>query len=414
MFEAFATLSTCRMGFMTRFASFRIVLFVFGGLIAGLFAAGCSSPSSAPASTSSESTPSGPALSLLYTTASEGLVLRDARTGTARTLVAGASHDGVRAPSRTGRYLAFSYTTADSVHLAMLDLENRSLQPVDSRAAPVTYSLAWHPRDTRLAFAYYEPAQSGTRGPGDVFVATPDGRTRDVGCSAAREVLHWLPDGSLATRNDEGLYVVAPEDCATRAAADAEKMHHATYAPSGEHVAYIHRTLAYDRDNREYVPDSSLFLSDARGRNAEELFGDERQVRHLRWAPTGAELAFAAHVEASGHRQIAVYNAEDDRTVYLTPPSQVRADQVHPVWSTEASYVAFSRREGTGATATVRVEGQTRSFGPVDGAVWGWLDDRTLVVPGRDSLRVESLDGQTRYSHPAPATVIHVWRHIPT
>jgi len=343
----------------------------------------------------------------------EGLVLHDARTDTTRTLVPGATHDGIRARSASGQYLAFSYTTADSVHLALLDLTQQTMQFLDSRAAPVTYSLAWHPRDDRLAFGYYEPAQSGTRGPGDIFVATSDGGTRDVGCSAAREVMDWLPDGTLATRNDKKLYLVAPEDCATQAAADAQKMHHATYAPSGDHLAYIYRDLAYDRDNREYVPDSSLFLSDARGGNAEKLFGDEREVRHLRWAPAGSELAFDTRVEASGARQIAVYNTEEDRTVFLTPPNQVRAQQVHPRWSTEASHVAFTLRGEGEATAAVRVEGQTRRFGPVDGAVWGWLDDRTLVVPGPDSLRIETLDGQTRYTQPVPARLIHVWSREP-
>ena len=59
------------------------------------------------------------------------------------------------------------------------------------------------------------------------------------------------------------------------------------------------------------------------------------------------------------------------------------------------------------------MEGQTRRFGPVDGAVWGWLDDRTLVVPGPDSLRVQTLGGQTRYAHPAPTALIHAWSHSP-
>ncbi len=379
----------------------------------GLLATGCSSSSPSATSSAAESAPAGPALSLLYTTPSEGLVLHDARTDTTRSLVPGATHDGVRARSASGRYLAFSYSTADSVRLALLDRRTQTMQPVDRRAAPVTYSLAWHARDDRLAFAYYEPAQSGTRGPGAVVVATPDGNTRDVGCSAAREVLQWLPDGSLATRNDENLYVVAPEDCATRAAADAARMREASYAPTGDHLAYIYRELTYDSDANEYTPDSSLFRSDVRGQNAEKLFGPQRRVRSLRWAPEGAELAFETYVEASGHRQIAVYDAGADRTVFLTPPDQVGADQLNPRWSPSASRVAYTHRRGGGARAAVRLEGQTRTFGPVDGAVWGWLDDRTLVVPGPDSVRVESINGPTRYTHPRPATLVDAWRRDP-
>lgn len=399
---------------MRRFAAIRATLVLLLSLVGGgLLAPGCSSSSQAPASSSADAEPSGPALSLLYTTVGEGLVLHDARTDTSRTLVPGASHDGVRARSASGRYLAFSYTTADSVHLALLDLHDRTLQAVDRRAAPATYSLAWHARDDRLAFAYYEPKRSGTRGPGNVFVATPDGATRDVGCSAAREVLHWLPDGSLATRNDETLYVVAPSDCATRAAADAARMRAATYAPGGDHLAYLHRELTYDDEAHEYTPDSSLFRSGPRGQTAETLFGPDRRVRHLRWAPEGGELAFEARVEASGRRQIAVYDAGVDRTVYLTPPKQATADQLHPRWSPSATHVAFTHRRDGEAVAAVRVKGQTRTLGPVNRAVWGWLDDRTVVVPGPDSLRVESIDGPTRYTHPAPATLIYAWTREP-
>ena len=398
---------------MIRSSAMRAVLVLTIGLTSfGVFALGCSSSSEAPAPTT-ERTPAGPTLSFLYTTAAEGLVLHDARSDTSRTLVAGATHDGVRARSASGRYLAFSYTAADSAHLALLDLRNQTMETVDQRPAPVTYSLAWHPEADRLAFAYYQPARSGTRGPGDVFVATPNGDPRDVGCSAAREVLDWLPDGPLATRNDDKLYVVAASNCATRASADARRMRKAAYAPTGNRLAYIHRELTYDRDANEYTPDSSLFLSDARGQGADELFGYERRVRHLRWAPDGTELAFDARVEASGVRQVVTYNTESDRTVYLTPPSQTRADQLHPRWSPSANYVAFTVRQGGTATAAVRVEGQTRRFGPVDEAVWGWLGERTLVVPGPDSLRVETLGGQTRYSHPAPATLIHAWRRPP-
>jgi len=402
--------------FMRPFPAPRLLLLAFGVAVLGGLAAGCSSSSQAPAPTSPDSAseaPAGPSLSLLYTTPDEALVLHDVQSDSTRRLVSGVRHDGLRAQSPSGRHLAFTYTTADSVHLAMMDLTSRTLQPVDARPADATYSLGWHPSEDRLAFAYYEPTPNGTRGPGDVFVATTDGSTRSVGCSAAREVLGWLPDGGLATRTDDRLYVVAPGDCATRATADARRTRLAAYAPTGTHRAYIYRELTYDRDARDYTPDSSLYLSDARGQNATELFGPERRVRHLRWAPDGSELAFDVRVDASGHRQVAVYSLGRERTVYLTPPEQTTADQLYPRWSPSASYVAFSARTGPGLVAAVRVEGQTRRLGPVNGAVWGWLDDRTLVVPGPDSLRVQSLTGATRYAHPAPTALLHAWRRDP-
>jgi Tol biopolymer transport system component len=394
----------------------RLLCLALGAALLGGLAAGCSSPSQAPAPASPDpapETPAGPSLSLLYTTPGEALVLHDAASDSTRRLATSVRHDGPQAPSPSGRFLAFTYTTADSIRLALLDLTNRSLRTVDARPADATYSLAWHPSADRLAFAYYEPTPNGTRGPGDVFVAGTEEAPRDVGCSAAREVLDWLPDGALATRDDDRLYVVSPDDCATLASADARRARRAAYAPTGTQLAYIYRELTYDREARDYTPDSSLYLSDARKQAATELFGPERRVRHLRWAPDGSELAFDVAVEASGRRQVAAYNLQTERTVYVVPPAQVTADQRHPRWSPSASYVAFSAQTGRGSVAAVRVEGQTRRLGPVDRAVWGWLDDRTLVVPGPDSLRVQSLTGETRYARPAPATLIHAWRRDP-
>lgn len=382
--------------------------------VLGLAIAGCSSPSQAPEPSSTDTTPTGPSFNLLYTTAEEDLIVHNAQLDSSRTLVKGATYDRIRALSPSGQYLAFSYTTPDSTHLALWNRTSHTLQPVDARSTSVTYSLAWHPSEDRLAFAYYAPAQSGTRGPGDVFVATPDGSTRDVGCSAAREVLHWLSDGSLATRNDDNLYVVAPSDCATRASADARRMERAAYASSGDHLAYIHRELTYDRANGEYTPDSSLYLSNARGNAPEKLLGYDRRVRHLRWAPDGAELAFDVRVEASGHRQIAIYDLASQRTVYLSPPEETVADQRHPRWSPSATHIAYTSHSSAQSRATVRVDGHTRRLGPVDGPVWGWMDDRTLVVPGPDSLRIQSLEGETRYTHPAPTSLLDVWSREPS
>jgi len=401
-----------------RSSLFRFFCLAAGTAILGLLAVACASSSQAPSSpdepdAAAASEPSGPAFSLLYTTREDHLVLHDAQADSTRRLATHARHDGPRAVSPSERHLAFTYTTTDSTRLALLELSTGTLQPVDARPADATYSLAWHSSEDRLAFAYYRPAESGRRGAGTVLVASTDGTTRDVGCSAAREVLDWLPDGALATRNDDRLYVVSPSDCATRADADARRMRLATYAPTGTHLAYIHRELTYDRDARDYTPDSSLYLSDAQGATATELFGHERRVRHVQWAPDGSELAFDVRVEASGQRQVASYDLANERTVYLTPPEQTGTDQLHPRWSPSGSYLAFTARTDRRAVAAVRVEGQTRRFGPVDDAVWGWLDDRTLVVPGPDSLRLQSLDGGTRYTHPAPATLIHVWSRDP-
>ncbi len=384
-----------------------ILLLVVGSLLVTM-GAGCSSSDPTTPATDDPSPAPSPSLSLLYTTPDAGLVLYDARSDAARTLVTGADAEGPQTVSPTGRYLAFSYATADSSYLALLDLETRHLQRVHALAGAVTYSLAWHPNQDRLAFGHYRPTENGTRGPGGIRVSTPGGTTRDVGCSAAREVLHWLSEDALATRTDDKLYVVATEDCATKASLDARRMHLIHYAPDGRQMAYIHRELRYDREAGDYVPDSSLALSDPQGKNAETLFGDERHVRHLRWSPDGSELAFDVAVQESGHRQLVVYDGT--RPTFLISPEEATADQVHPRWSPSGRRVAFTLRTREGSYGAVRVKGQTRRLGFVDGAVWGWLDDRSVVVPGPDSVRVQTLNGTTRFTHPAPATLLHVWR----
>ena len=393
---------------MTYWASFfrsALALTVSGALL--FLGTGCSSSQSTTPTAQDSARTSSPTLSLLYTTAADELVLHDARREASRTLATNAEAKAARAVSPTARYLAFSYATADSSHLALLNLASQTMQRLHTVAGTVTYSLAWHPDQDRLAFGYYRPVENGTRGPGAIRVATPDGTTRSVGCQTAREVLHWLPNGSLATRNDEKLYVVAAEDCATQASHDARRMHLTHYAPDGQRMAYIHRELRYDRDAEDYVPDSSLVLSGPRGGNAETLFRDTRHVRHLRWSPDGSELALDVEVQKSGHRQLVVYDGS--RPTFLISPAQTTADQVHPRWSPSGRRIAFTLRTREGTYAAARVKGQTRRLGPTNGPVWGWLDEHSVVVPGPDSVRVHGLDGTTPFTHPTPATLLHVW-----
>jgi hypothetical protein len=335
------------------------------------------------------------------------LVLHDARTASSRR-VAAAQAVGASAPSPSGRFLALSLR-ADSSRLAVLDVDAGTLQPVHATADSVVYSVAWHPKDDTLAYGFYVPTREGNRGAGDIRLATGAGPLRTVGCRAAREVVDWLPGATLAVRDDAALYHVSASDCATQATLDVRRKHHLAFAAGGAHLAFIYRDLRYVRDERAYVPDSSLRVSGPRGQGERTLFGDERAVRHLRWAPAAPELAFDLVPEGETHRRIVTYNAAQERTAFLVPPQQAApVDQVMPRWSPSGSYVAFVQRRPGGSVAAVRTAGQTRTLGATTHAVQ-WVTDQRLVVPGPDSLRVTSRQGAAVYAVPSGATLVHAW-----
>lgn len=361
-------------------------------------------PPSSPTSTP-EAGDTGPPLVLLYADSS-GLQMQDAATETVSTLAPDAEYTGARALSPSGRYLAVSYAS-DSSRLGLIDLQSQTLQVVHQHPDAVTYSVAWHATNDTLAFGFFVPTDDGGRGTGGIRRVAPGRTSTDVGCTAAREVLHWLPTGALATRNDERLYLVDATDCATVSSLDVRKKHTLTYAADGSHLAYILRELDYDRSAGAYVADSALYVSAPDGDDAELLFGDARAVRRLAWSPTGAKLAFDLRAEETSRRRAVVHDASQARTSYVIPSRTGSADETHPRWSPDGTRVAFLLRRETGQQAAVRVAGQTQQLGEATGPIAGWAGSRHVVVPGPDSLRVKTLRGETVYAVPASVTYLH-------
>lgn len=346
----------------------------------------------------------------------DGLVYRE---GEAEPTVLAPAEEflGARAASPDGRYVTAAVREGDSTKLLLVDRQRPAVRTLDARAGRMNYSAAWAPDGSRVAYGYYRRTAEDGWGAGGIRVAELGGSTRSVGCQSVREVLDWLPDGNLAVRTPDDLFVVDSADCGTVSSVDARRLFHLTYSPRGRRLAYIYRELVYRDEIAEYVPDSTLFVADPSGQNREEVVGDSYRARHFDWSPDGTELAFDARSqEDSTRRQVIVYDVTNGRLTYLVPPSQGgSAGQLHPRWSPEGDRVAYTVDRAAGRFAAVRDVGQTRVLGEVAGAIWGWVDARTLVVPGSDTTRVFEVDGgDPLTTYPASWSLLAVWRTAPS
>ncbi|MES3629724.1 MAG: hypothetical protein PPP56_06120 [Longimonas sp.] len=313
--------------------------------------------------------------------------------------VAAPNHDAV----------AFTYASDDSLYLARYAPSDKGLQVLHAHPSPANYSVAWHPTDDAFAYGVYTPTPNDNRGAGTVRIAQ-ENDTHSVGCSASTEVLAWLSDGELSVRDDENLYVVGADDCATQATLDIRRHHQLTYHPSGRYLAYIYRTLEYNRSANEYQPDSSLYVSSASGTNETLLFGNERAARHATWAPDTFELAVS--VEEEGTRRIVVSDVASEETTFLVSPAEAPAGaQTHPHWSPEGDAVAFTLTTDNGTQqAAVHQAGSTDLLMPVTGPVWGWVDAQTIALPTEDGPTLTDLNGSPIYTlEDSSTTLIGAW-----
>lgn len=334
----------------------------------------------------------------------EGLVRVDRPHGERRVQIAGARPAGLVSPSPNGEALALTFQREDSTFLARIDLESDDLAIVHASGRDAVYTAAWGPDSSRFAFGYR------SSGGGDVLISTAGGLD-DPGCSASTLAAHWPASERLVTGAETERYVVSASDCATLATVDARKMHHVRYAPGRARMAYVFRDLVYDRPSRSYVPDSTLFVADLDGSNAEKLFGDEYDARHPSWSPDGSTLAFDVRLQEAPHRRRIVLRDASDLTYLVAPADFSEADIVRPVWSPEGRQVAFDLVADGRISKAVRSFGRTKVFDVEADSTWGWIDEETLAFVTRDdSVKAVSLDGDLRFSLGPGAVLVHAER----
>lgn len=383
----------------------------------------CASPESVQ-QPAPEPAPAKPAGTALYLD-DAGLTLHRFPEGHTRVVLANATSMEREAVSPDGRKVVVTHADEDSVRLSVVDAATGTVYPLHASAdGDVAYSAAWFVEGDSVAFGYYVGARgtgrNRTLGPGGIAVAASDGSgRRSLGCSAAKRVERGLPDGSLVVGDATHRYVVSSSDCATVATIPALRKRSVTFSPDGQWVAFFFRELVYDRDERSYEPESTLYVADSQGEEERMVVGVDYDPRHPVWAPDGGELAFDVRSEKGGERHISLYDPTSNRASYLIPPENgLPSRDTRPRWSPDGERMAFQRELlETGARHLVvyhflEMRSETVDADlPSGDARWEWIDDDALVMDvGADSVTVVLFDRQATVSVPGGSRLLHVVR----
>lgn len=266
--------------------------------------------------------------------------------------------------SPTGEAWVFALTRADSSRLYLFEGSSGRVSLLHSGQADLVWSGAWSGDGSGFAFGTRSPAGEG----GIRATGVGSGTVEGVGCVAAKEVLGWRADDELIVRDADNIYVVNRDGCATLQTIDARKMHHVDASPSGDRIAYVLRDLVYNREERAYEPDSSLYIGDLEGGEPTRIIGDRYSPRYPVWSPDGTELAYDVRLpDAPGTRAVSIHTLETGRSSYLVPPAEGAPSRMRPAWSPGGDYLLFRVHDDDGQGLRYRpfVESFTRSI-PLD------------------------------------------------
>ncbi len=274
-----------------------------------------------------------------------GASLHDLATGEKTGLGAG-GQVSFSTVSPDGAYIAIALTAESDSRLLLIDAATRGTSVLNSGRADLVYTGVWSPSGEEFVYGYYQPAVANDRpilGQGDIkMVSLANSDIVRLGCSASRAVVAWPRDDELIVRSTDNLYRISTEGCATLETIDIRRWHTITGSPDGSHIAYIYRELAFNRDTREYEPDSALYVIPSTGGDGVKVVGDRYRPRNMAWSPDGSEIAFDVRVHPdSEKRAISVYILAADESTYLSPPTESGPSQSRPGWGPEGSFVSF-------------------------------------------------------------------------
>jgi len=271
--------------------------------------------------------------------------IRDLATGEESRIGAG-GQVSFSSISTNGAHVAIALTGVSGSRLLLIHSAAREMTELNRGRADLIYTGAWSQSGEDFVFGFYQPTDADNRrvlGQGDIRkVSLATGEIVRIGCSTSKAVIAWPRTNELIVRSTDNLYRVSVDGCVTLETMDIRRWHSMTGSPDGSHIAYIFRELAFNRDTREYEPDSALFVMPSTGGEGIKVVGDRYRPRNMVWSPDGSEIAFDARVDpASEQRSISVYNLTAAESIFLSPPTDSGPSQSNPRWGPEGRFVSF-------------------------------------------------------------------------
>jgi len=237
------------------------------------------------------------------------------------------------APSGTA--IIYAAESNSRIELTYVDMTSGASRILHVGRAPLVYTGAWSPDEQSFAFGYFVPIEGAGRsniGAGEIMVLNRNsGRLQKAGCLSSQAVISWPVASTLVVRNNDNMYGVSPSDCTTQTTVDIRKWHSLTPSPDGQKIAYILRDLAYNKDSREYEPDSMLYVVPAGEEGGTLVVGERYRPRNVAWSASSSELAFDVLENLDEEKRVIfVYQIAEDTRFVLNDPSPSSPSESHP------------------------------------------------------------------------------------
>ena len=152
------------------------------------------------------------------------------------------------------------------------------------------------------------------------------------------------------------------------------------------------------------------FLAASDGLNERRIIGAAYDPRNVQWSPDGSRLVLDVQSpDDPSLRYIALYDVVQQHLRFFPShtPQGVPRD-TDPRWAPNGTEVVHQRRLGQERDLILRrlaqdptavhVEPTVLASGPSVGRVWGWVDDRRMVVVSEQAIKILTTDGTVVYS----------------